>query len=88
MSFFNNALIKLGLNIDDCIGGDKVTLIDGIGCHIEGQKGISNISQENICVKTAKHLLVIEGQDLNVVSISTDEIFIVGQVTCVSRQKR
>ncbi|MFI3228913.1 MAG: YabP/YqfC family sporulation protein [Bacillota bacterium] len=88
MSFFNETLLKLGCSAEDSIGGDKVTLIGGEGCQIEGQKGVAHISLEKIAIKTSKHIICIEGEGLQIVSINGDEALIVGKIASITRTKK
>ena len=85
MSFLSNTLLKLGVNPENLIGGNKITLYDGKGIFIEGHNGIFSYEPNQIIVKLKKENLSVEGKGLKIIEINKDELYIVGKIIKIER---
>jgi len=85
MSFINNALLRLGINPSNLVGGNKISLFDNKGAFIEGHNGVFSIEPHHIIVKLKKQNLAVEGKDLKIIEINKDELYIVGTIDKIER---
>jgi sporulation protein YqfC len=85
MSFVNNALLKLGIDPQNLVGGNKISMFDGKAVFIEGHNGIFSYEPEQIIVKLKKENLAVEGKGLKIIEINKDELYIVGTIVKIER---
>lgn len=83
MGFFNEKIVKLGLDPNDCVGGYRVTVFDRCGALIEGHKGILSIDKNEITVRLKKTSLTVKGKNLKIVEINPSEIYVSGSVSAL-----
>ena len=85
MSFFNDIILKLGLNIDDSIGGHKITIVDSKGVLVEGHKGLLDYGKNKISIKLKKGNIIINGENLSVIELNEEELFVKGNIFNVGK---
>lgn len=86
MPSYNDIIIKCGLPLSDCIGGEKISIVDFSAVLIEGHKGIFSYSTEEIIIQLKKSRLIIGGASLRIIEINCDEIYIGGELLRIERQ--
>ncbi len=87
MPSYNDIIIKCGLPLSDCIGGEKITIVDFSAALIEGHKGIFAYSMEEIVIQLKKGRILISGASLKIIEINSDEIYIAGEISHIERQQ-
>lgn len=73
--------------LSDCIGGEKISVVDFSAALIEGHKGIFSYSDEEIIIQMKKSRVVICGASLKIIEINYDEIYIRGELLRIERQQ-
>ncbi|MFA5449421.1 MAG: YabP/YqfC family sporulation protein [Clostridia bacterium] len=87
MSILNNIIIKLGLSLEDCVGGDRISIFDGKGVFIEGHRGIFSYTDEQLVVKLKRGKVTVDGAALKIVELNNAEIYITGgKINAVTRE--
>ena len=61
----------------------KITMIGKLETYIENHKGIIEYSKEIIRINTSEGVLKITGKDMNIKSIITEEVSIIGEIISV-----
>ncbi|HOO22849.1 MAG TPA: YabP/YqfC family sporulation protein [Clostridia bacterium] len=78
-NYYDEMLLKLGLPVEDAVGL-KVTVCSFRGVFIEGHKGLLVFTNNEILLKIGKEKLKISGADLKINEVSSDEIYIRGDI--------
>jgi YabP family. len=86
MGFINDVILRLGLDPENTVGGEKITLFESSGLLVEGHRGIYSYKPEEIAVKTKKGKLIVGGQKLKIIEINPTEIFINGKIDGIRRE--
>ena len=73
----------LELPKDIMLGLPKITMIGKMELHIENHKGIIEYSKEIIRINTSEGVLKIIGKHMNIKSIITEEVSIIGEIISV-----
>ena len=86
MSIYNKLVFNLNIPLKDCIGGTRVSLVDFNAILIEGHKGVFRYSLEHIIIQLKEGRLLINGDNLFIEQINSDEIYIKGIIKNISRE--
>lgn len=85
MSFFNDIILKLGLDINDSIGGHKITIIDSKGVLIEGHRGLLDYTKNHVLIRLKKGNITVNGDNLSIIELNEDELYIKGKIFNVGK---
>ncbi|NMA94872.1 MAG: sporulation protein YqfC [Clostridiales bacterium] len=61
----------------------KISLIGNIQCLIENHRGIIEYSKERIRVNSSMGVIRIDGEDMNLRNIASDDIIIIGHIESI-----
>ena len=86
MRFYDEILYKLGLPPDQAVGR-KVLLVDDRAVFVEGHRGLTVLSDEEIRFRYGRQDLVVRGRELKLTELSPDEGYVVGKIVGVAYEK-
>ena len=85
---WQNVVMRMNLPGENMPGGTMIEILDGKRVLIEGQKGVTHYSPEEVCIRTKDGQLRVCGIDLQVCVMSKDQLVICGQIHTVNICRR
>ena len=80
MSFKDELNARLSGAFGDNVVGFRLTVMEGAGAVVEGYKGVSFVSTNEIKFRVSKTFLTITGENLEILDINGCEACIAGKV--------
>lgn len=81
MIYIQEILQDLGIQMQDISGEVKCLILGSYGAYVQGFQKIELMQEDKICVKKKNVTYVLEGNHLQIKSLSKTEMHILGEVT-------
>ena len=88
MSIYNNLVFNTNMPLKDSIRGVRVMLVDFSGILDEGHKALFRYSPNSIIIQLKNARLILEGENLDMAHINSDEIYIKGDIKLITREDK
>ncbi len=78
MAFFSQTVRKLKSTCDNLLDDCVVTLFSGKAVHVEGHRGITLFSDNEIILKKRKGVVSILGNNLTITELGESDVYVSG----------